>query len=358
MAARGAGPAVSGRPGAPGPARPAEPEPRGSVARAVLGSPSLRLIGRRLLAAIPVLWGVTFLTFVVMNLLPGDAAQELLGINATPAEIKELSLKLHLNEPFWVRYGNWLGGAVHGHLGNSLTSGDPVTTVLGQRLPVTFELVLYGFGISIVFAVPVALLAARKPRGIADRLSMVISMAGLSTAPYVLALVLILVFAVHLPILPAIGYVSPSQSIAGNIRSLTLPAISIGFGLFCFYARLLRADIVQQMQAEDYVVTARAKGLQPRQVLVRHALRNSLFGLITVIGLNIGALIGTTVIIEQIFSLPGIGQELLQSINDRDLPVVEACVLIFAVVVVLANLLTDLLYAVLDPRIRYGRAIA
>jgi peptide/nickel transport system permease protein len=305
-----------------------------------------------------VLWGVTFLTFVVMNLLPGDAAQELLGINATPAEIRALSLKLHLNEPFWVRYGHWLGGAVQGHLGNSLTSGEAVTTVLSQRLPVTFELVAYGFLVSIALTVPVALLAAHRPRGIADRLSMVISMAGLSTAPYVLALVLVLVFAVHLQVLPAIGYVPLSQGLAGNLKTLTLPAIAIGFPLFCFYTRLLRADILQQMQTEDYVVTARAKGVSPWQVLVRHALRNSLFGLLTVVGLNVGALLGTTVIIESIFSLPGIGQELLQAISDRDIPVVEACVLVFAVVVVLANLLTDLLYAVLDPRIRYGRAIA
>ena len=355
MAARGAGPAVAGR---PGPASPEEPEQRRSAAQSVLGSPSLRLIGRRVLAAIPVLFGVTFLTFVVMNLLPGDAAQELLGINATPAEIRQLSIELHLNEPFWVRYGNWLSGVLHGNLGNSLTSGDPVSTILGQRLPVTFELIVYAFVVSLVFTVPVALLAARKPRGVADRLSMVVSMAGLSTAPYVLALLLILVFAVHLQWLPAIGYVPPSQSIVGCIRSLTLPAIAIGFPLFCFYTRLLRSDLVQQMQAEDYVVTARAKGLQPRQVLVRHALRNSLFGLLTVVGLNIGALIGTTVIVEQIFSLPGIGQQLLQAINDRDIPVVEATVLVFAIVVVLANLLTDLLYAVLDPRIRYGRAIA
>ena len=317
-----------------------------------------RLVVRRLLIGIVIVWLVSVVVFLATLVLPGDAAQELLGINATPAEIRQLSIKLHLNEPFWVRYGNWLNGVLHGNLGNSLTSGDSVSSILGQRLPVTFELVVYAFLISLVFTVPVALLAARKPRGVADRLSMLVSMAGLSTAPYVLALLLILVFAVHLQVLPAIGYVPPSQSIIGCIRSLTLPAIAIGFPLFCFYTRLLRADLVQQMQAEDYVVTARAKGLQPRQVLVRHVLRNSLFGLLTVVGLNIGALIGTTVIIEQIFSLPGIGQQLLQAINDRDVPVVEGTVLVFAIVVVLANLLTDLMYAVLDPRIRYGRAAA
>ena len=145
--------------------------------------PSARLTGRRLLAAIPVLLGVTFLTYVVMNLLPGDAAQELLGANATPAQIHQLEIQLHLNEPFWVRYGSWLGGLLHGNLGTSLTSGENVTSILGQRLPVTAELLLYAFAGSIVFAVGLAVLAARKPNGVADRVSMVVSMTGLSVAP-------------------------------------------------------------------------------------------------------------------------------------------------------------------------------
>ena len=335
---------------------PARSRLRDLVIRTAPASPSLRLVGRRLLAAIPVLWGVTFLTFLIMNALPGDAARLVLGANATPAEIRAFDIQNHLNEPFWVRYGQWLGGALQGHFGTSLVSQQPVATVLGQRLPVTFELVLYAFLVSVVFAVPVALAAARHPNGLADRLTMVVSMAGLSTAPYVLALVLVFIFAVRLGVLPAIGFVPLSQSVTGNIKSLTLPAISIGFPLFCFYARLLRADIIEQMQGEDYVITARAKGIGPWRILVRHALRNSLFGLLTIIGLNLGTLIGATVIIEQIFSLPGAGQELLQSINDRDVVVVEAIVLIFAFIVVLANLFTDLLYAVLDPRIRYGRA--
>ena len=340
-----------------GPA-PAGPRTWGPAGRAVLTSPTLRLTGRRLLSAIPVLWGVTFLTFVVMNLLPGDAAQQLLGASATPAEVRALELKLHLNEPFWVRYWHWLGSALSGHLGASLTSGQPVTSILGQRLPVTFELMIYTFVISVALAVPVAAAAAHRPGGLADRLSMMISMAGLSLAPYVLALVLVLVFAVDLRVLPAIGFVPLGQSIVGNIKSLTLPALSIGLPLACFYTRLLRADIVEQMQSEDYVVTARAKGVAPWQALIRHALRNSMFGFRTVLGLNLGTLIGALVIIEPIFSLPGIGQVLLQSISDRDIIVVEAVVLVFAFIVVLANLLTDLLYAVLDPRIRYGRPSA
>jgi peptide/nickel transport system permease protein len=326
------------------------------AARTRWARPSVRLTGRRLLAVIPVLLGVTFLTYVVMNLLPGDAAQELLGANATPAQVHQLEIQLHLNEPFWVRYGGWLGGLLHGNLGTSLVSRENVTTVLGQRLPVTAELLIYAFAGSIVFAVGLAVLAARKPNGIADRISMVVSMTGLSVAPYVLALVLIYIFAVRLQWFPAIGYTSLTQNPGANIRSLTLPAIAIGFPLFSVYTRLLRADIVEQMQREDYIVTARAKGVPPWRVLIRHALPNSLFGLITLVALNLGTLVGAAAIIEPIFSLPGVGAILIQSITDHDVPVVEGIVVVFAVVVVLAGLLADLLYATLDPRIRYERA--
>jgi peptide/nickel transport system permease protein len=260
------------------------------------------LAGRRLLAAIPVLWGVTFLTFVVMNLLPGDAAQELLGANATPAEVRQLQIKLHLNQPFWVRYGHWLGGLFHGDLGSSLASGQNVSAVLGQRLPVTAELLLYAFTASILLAVGLAILAARRPNGLADRLSMVVSMTGLSVAPYVLALILIYIFAVRLGWFPAIGYVPLTQDPGANLRSLTLPAAAIGFPLFSVYTRLLRADIVEQVQREDYIVTARAKGIAPWRILLRHALPNSLFGLITLVALNLGTLVGAVAIIEPIFS--------------------------------------------------------
>jgi peptide/nickel transport system permease protein len=330
-------------------------ELRPGIAARITGSPSLRLAGRRLLAAIPVLWGVTFLTYVVMNLLPGDAAQELLGANATPAEVHQLEIQLHLNEPFWVRYGNWLGGVLHGNLGTSLTNGENVSTILGARLPVTAELLAYAFIWSVLLAIAVAILAARKPNGIADRLSMVVSMTGLSVAPYVLALVLIYLFAVRVQWFPAIGYTSLSADPVQNIRSLTLPAVALGFALFSVYTRLLRADIIEQMQREDYIVTARAKGVPPWRILLRHALPNSMFGLITLIGLNLGALVGAVAIIEPIFSLPGVGAILIQSINNHDVPVVEGIVVVFAVVVVAANLLCDVLYTALDPRIRYER---
>jgi peptide/nickel transport system permease protein len=322
----------------------------------VLRSPTLRFLGRRTLTAIPVLWGVTFLTFLVINLMPGNAARALLGISATPEDIRALEHKLHLDEPFFTRYWHWLTGAMHGNFGHSLASGQSVGAIFSERLPITFELLGYAFFLSLLLAVPIAVLAARKPNGIADRITMMVSMVGLSVPAYVLALVLVYVFAVSLGWLPAIGFVHLSESVPRNIEFLTLPAVSIAFPLFCFYTRLLRADILDQLSSQDYVVTALAKGLGPWRVLTSHVLRNSLFGLVTLVGLNFGTLVGVTVIIEPIFSLPGIGQQLLESIGTRDVPIIESIVLVFGLMVVVANLLTDLLYAVLDPRIRYGRA--
>jgi peptide/nickel transport system permease protein len=205
-----------------------------------------------------------------------------------------------------------------------------------------------------VFALPIALLAAWRPGGIFDRTSLLLSMAGLSIANYILALILVYFFAVKLNWLPALGWAPPDKGLGQNIKFLILPAMSIALGLLCFYARQLRADLVQQIHGEDYVTTARAKGAGTWRVLTRHTLRNSVFGLITAVALNLGTLLGVTVIIEQIFGLPGIGHELLSAINGRDLPVIEGAVFVFGLIVVIANLVADLLYAWLDPRVRYG----
>lgn len=327
----------------------------GPLAR-VGSSPMLRFLGRRLLIAIPVLWGVTFLTFLVVNHLPGNAAQELLGINATPQEVHQLSVQLGLDKPVLTRYVNWLHDLVTGSLGHSLASGQSVTSILGADLPVTFELVGFSLLIALVFAVPMALLSARHPGGLFDRVAMVFSMAGLSIANYVLALILVYVFAVRLNWLPALGWVPPDHGFGTNIKFLIMPAVSIALSLLCFYTRQLRADLIQQLHGEDYVTTARAKGAGTWRVITRHALRNSVFGLITTVALNFGTLLGVTVIIEEIFGLPGIGHELLSAINQRDVPVVEGAVFVFALMVILANLIADLLYAALDPRVKYGSA--
>lgn len=331
--------------------------PAGVSLRAQLRrSPSLRVIGKRLLQAIPVIWGTTFLTFCLLNLLPGDAAQALLGDNATAADVAALQHRLHLDQPFFVRYFDWLGNAVTGNLGTSLASSQPVAQILGPKIMVSIELVLLAFVLALVAAVPMGVLAAKKPGGIADRLSVSVSMFGLSVPLFVFALVLVLVFAVKLKVLPAVGFVPFEQSPVQNLRSLVLPTCALALPMFCVFNRLLRADIVDQLEGEDYITTARAKGVHPWLVVIRHALRNSVFGLLTVVGLQLGTLVGSTVVVEQIFGLPGLGQELLFAISNQDVPAVEGVVFVVACFVVLANLVTDLLYAVTDPRIRHDRS--
>ncbi|MGH3165618.1 MAG: ABC transporter permease, partial [Trebonia sp.] len=317
----------------------------------IVGSPVLRTVGRRLLAVIPVLIGVTFLTFAVMSVLPNDTAQAILGLNATPAAVAALNRTLGLDLPFWQRYWHWLVNVLHGNLGTTV-QGESVNHELAIHAPTTLMLVLYALVVSVLLAIIVATLAARRPNGVADRISLVVSMLGLSTAPYVFAFLLIIVFAVKLEWFPVLsGAVSGPASF---FRNLTLPACAIGFGLFAIYTRLLRADLVEQMQREDYIVTARAKGVAPWRVLIRHALRNSMFNLITVIGLNLGGLVGAAAIIETIFQVQGIGNDLITGISNHDEPLIEGITLVFALVTVIGNLLADLAYAVLDPRIRHG----
>lgn len=325
--------------------------------RPMTHSPSSRLVVQRLVSLVPVLFGVTFLSAALLNVLPGDTAAELLGTSATPHSVHELTIKLHLNRPFLVRYWDWLLGVLHGHLGRSITSGLSVGSLLWEHMPVTLELLLYAFVVALLASVPFAVVAARRPAGLGDRAITVVAMAGLSLAPFVLGLLLVLLFADIVPIFPALGWTSVTSSLGSNLWYLTMPAFSLGFPLACFYTRMLKADIVDQMLREEYIVAARARGLGNFSVLVRHALRNSLLGLITLVGLNVGNLIGGTVLIESIFSLPGIGAQLLTAIGDRDVPLVEGTVLVLAVVVVLANLVTDVLLGVLDPRIRHGRSL-
>lgn len=312
------------------------------------------LLGRKLLALVPVLVGVSLCTFFVFTLLPGDAAEQLLGADATPDRVAQLRADLNLEGRPWERYREWVGGVITGDLGRSIASGVPVITLLADRAPVTLQLLSYALLIAVGLAVPAALLAARWPNGIVERSMTMVSMASLSVPNYVFAIVLVYVLAVTLPWFPAVGYTPASESILKNMNSLALPALSIALPLFGFYAQFLRSDLLAQMQREAYVVTAAAKGIGPWRVLTRHVLRNSLFGLLTIIGLNFGALIGGTVVIEQIFGLPGVGQLLLQSVSIRDVTVVQAIVLLIAFATVLANTAVDISYTVLDPRVRLG----
>jgi len=317
----------------------------------------LRYVGKRLLQALAVVFGVSLMTFSLLYALPGNAAMLILGQDATPASLKALELRLGLNQPFFERYGHWLGGVLSGHMGDSLINGQSVTSIIGQRFPVTGELVLLAFLFSICFSIPMALLAARRPRHLVDRLSTLTSMMGLSIPPFLLALVFIIVFAVKFHVFPATGYQPLSDGLWHNLKFMVLPSLTLACGLSSVYVRLLRADLSDQMLGEDYIIFARSKGVRGWQILVRHALRNSLLPLITVVALNLGVLIGGSVLIETVFALPGMGQELVTAVESRDVTVIQGIVVLLAVAVTTANLLADLLYGFLDPRIRIqGRA--
>ncbi|MGH9044498.1 MAG: ABC transporter permease [Acidimicrobiales bacterium] len=339
----------------------------------VVTSPLLRVLTSRILSAIPVLVAVSFLTYVTMNALPGDTPKGPTcnlpplpphfhpppHFHLPPGALKfihfcaELAAQNH--QSVFVRYWHWLWPILaHHNFGISNSSGQAVTNQIALRLPVTAELAGFALVLSIVLAIPAGLLAARRPSGIIDHVSRVVSMGGFSIPAFVIALLLVLVFSADLDVLPAIGFVPLSQSVEQNLRSLLMPAIAIGFSGFCVYSRFLRADVIEQMLGQDYVLTAKAKGAGPWRLLIRHATRNSVLGFMTLIGVNLGALISGAVVIEQIFALPGIGQGLLLAVTDRDNVLVEGFVLVFAVIVILVNLVIDLLYAILDPRIRYG----
>jgi peptide/nickel transport system permease protein len=319
---------------------------------------SARYLGRRLVAVIPVLCGITFLTFTLMSLLPGNAARAQLGPDASDAQVHALAIKLHLTGSFLSRYFDWLSGLLTGSFGRSLASGQTVSSIVIQRLPVSAEVVVLAMGCALVGAVPVAALSARWPGGIIDRVAAIIAVTSVSVAPFILATALIALFAVDLGWLPAIGYAPIGQGLAAHVRSLALPVAAVALPLFGGYTRVLRGDLVDQVLGADHIVTARSLGMSPWQIILRHALRNSLLGLVTLVGLNLGTLIGGAVIVEQVFGLPGLGSELVQAISARDVPVIEAIVIVLALSVVLASLLSDLAYRVLDPRIRLDGATA
>ncbi|MGO2110414.1 MAG: ABC transporter permease [Pseudoclavibacter sp.] len=329
-------------------------EEQAPLLRRLAAAPVLRIVVKRLLIAIPLLLVVSILVFILLEAMPGDPAQNAAGMEASPEQVEALRQQMGLDRPAPERYLGWLFGLFTGDMGTSIVSGQTVTSLLAARMPVTLELVFLAFAVSIGIAIPAALLAARKPGGVFDRIISFLAMTLLAVPNYVMALLLVLVFAVVLRMLPAIGFVPFFQNPIGNLQSVALPVLSLALPLACFYARFLRGDLVEQITRTDYVDTARAKGVGPWRALWVHAFRNSSFGLLTIVGLNVGSLVGGTVIIEQIFQMPGLGMMMLEGAMSLDVAVVQICVFIFAAVAVVANLVVDVMYAVLDPRIRYG----
>ena len=311
----------------------------------------MSFVGRRLLQLVPVAVGVTIIVFFMIHLIPGDPARTILGIHATPQAIAELHKEWGLNRPLGSQYWLFLDRLVHGNLGNSLILGSPASTLIWQRLPATLWLIIYAAVIAIAISVPLAMLAATKRNGLRDQVVRAVPLFGLGMPPFWVGFLLIYAFGIHLKLFPVSGY---GVGIGGHLRSMFLPSLTVAIALAPVVIRSLRASMLSVLGA-DYITTARSKGVPGRRLFVRHVLRNAVIPAITVLGINIGFLIGGTVVIENVFAIPGVGQLMINSIFQRDFPVVQGVTLVFAVLVVLINLLTDLAYALLDPRVRFDR---
>jgi peptide/nickel transport system permease protein len=303
----------------------------------------LQLIGRRLLATLPLLLAVSVVVFAFIHMLPGDPAVLFLGEEATPENLARFRAKLGFDRPLVVQYGEWLGHAVRGDLGRSIRTNQPVASAIVERLPVTLRLIGMAMLISLCIALPLGIVSAVKRNSGVDLASTFFALFGFSTPNFWLGLILIYVFALVLRWLPPSGF--------DGTRSLILPAITLGTALAALVTRQLRSGMLEVLR-QDYVRTAQAKGLADRLVIGKHALKNALISVVTVIGLQIGALLGNTIITESLFALPGVGRLMIDSVFSRDFFVVQGVILFLAVGYVVANLVVDILYSYLDPRIR------
>lgn len=307
---------------------------------------------RRLLFAVVVIVGVATISFALLHLIPGSPVDAILGNEATPAARAALEQQLGLDKPVVVQYANWWRQVLQGDLGDSVMTKQPVTQLIRERLPVTIPLALLSMLIALVIAVPAGILSAIRRNTWIDGAVSVVAFAGLSIPGFWLGTLLILGFSVHWRIFPPGGYVSILSDPVDGLRHLVLPAIALGTTFAAVLTRMIRSSMLEVLGA-DYVRTARAKGQTEHRVLFGHALRNALIPTVTIIGVQVGALLSGALIIEQIFSLPGIGRLTVQAVLDRDIPLLQGCIITIALIFVVVNLLTDLIYVYLDPRISY-----
>ncbi len=312
-----------------------------------------RYVLRRLVALIPVLLVVGVVVFSLVHLTPGDPAAVILGDNATPEQVQQLRHELGLDAPLYRQFVHWFGDAARLQFGQSLFLGRPVTRALLDRAQPTGLLTLYALVVATAIGVPAGIVAALRRNTLLDRALMMIAISGIAIPSFVLGILLILLFAVVLHWLPAGGYVPLMTDPGKHFRTMVMPAFSLGFASAALLARIVRSSMLDVLR-EDYVRTAYAKGLRTRAVVVRHALRNALIPVVTVIGLSLGGLLSGAVVTETVFNLPGMGQLVVQSVLRRDFPVIQGAVMVTATVYLLVNLVVDVLYVYLDPRIRYG----
>ncbi|ROO87470.1 peptide/nickel transport system permease protein [Actinocorallia herbida] len=312
----------------------------------------LMLAVRRLVSAVPLLLAISLLVFLLLDLMPGDAAATLAGENASAEQIAELRGRLGLDQPVLLRYWDWLTSAVHGDLGQSLFSSQSVTDTVLERLPVTASLGLAALLLVVVIGLPLGIFAARRPGSAVDRLLSAFASLAMALPPFVVGLVLVLLFAVNLGALPATGYVPLSEGgLGGWLRNLVLPAIAVAAIPVAELARQTRGALVDA-QSKDYIRTVRAKGVHERSVLLKHALKNAGVPIATVLGLQVNRLLAGSVTVEFVFAMPGFGALAVNAVIQRDLPMILGVVLTSALIVVVVNILTDLSYGFFNPRLR------
>jgi peptide/nickel transport system permease protein len=312
------------------------------------------MIAKKLLSLIPVLLAVSFLTFMLISLLPGDPALSVLGPgNVSPENIAQVRSDLRLDDPLPARYISWLGDALQGDLGRSYRTRQDVSDAIIERLPVTVEIVVVALSMSLIIAIPLGVATAYRSGTTFDKTVTGATFGLLSIPNFMVAIVLIYVLAVEYRMFPATGWTPISESLGDNLRAVFMPAASLALANIAVFTRLLRTDMIATLQ-EDHVMLARSKGLPTWRILFRHALRPSSFSLLTVAGITLGSLLGGTVVIETIFALPGIGRLLVDSILQRDVLMVQGIVLFITFSFVMVNFIVDLLYTFLDPRIRQG----
>lgn len=310
---------------------------------------------RRLVMMVPVMLLVSMIAFSIILLLPGDPAMAILGPErARDTQVYQaLRQELGLDKSIPMQYLTWLGKIVTGDLGTSARNQQPVTVLIAQSIGPTVQLALTAMLIALAIAVPIGIISAVKPGSWADIIGTVFALSGVAIPNFILGILLILLFSLTLRMLPAGGYVPPTTNLGESLRLMALPAFALGAGLSAVLMRQIRSAMLEVM-SQDYVTTARSKGIAERKVVVRHALKNALIPVITVVGVQVGRLMGGTVVIETIFSVPGMGKLAVSSIFFRDFPVVQAVVLILGTAVLFSNLIADLLYGVVDPRVRYS----
>jgi peptide/nickel transport system permease protein len=310
---------------------------------------------RRLGSAIPILLIVTLITFGMIHMIPGDPAAAIAGVSATPDEVAQIRHNLGLDQPLAIQLVHWYANLLHGDLGTSLLLGQPVLYAVAIRLPVTIGLSAYALVITLVLGLFSGIIAALRHNTWIDQAAMVFAMFGISVPNFYLGLLMIIVFAVDLGWVPTGGYVAFADDPWGWFVSMTLPAISLALLLIGLLARITRSTMLEVLR-QDYIRTARAKGLPQRKIVIKHALSNALIPIVTVIGIIVSLLISGSVVTETLFSIPGMGQLLTQAVLNRDYPMVQGGLLIVTALLVLVNIGVDVLYAFLDPRVRYDAA--